>query len=106
MKISGILPLATAAILAGTAPALAQNGANPPATLEQPTQAPHSSSTGTSPDGMGSTGWTGGSRGSTETTGQNSEKSDSESAQQQPEMATGSDLKGPPAQFPAAKTPE
>jgi opacity protein-like surface antigen len=60
--------------------------------------------------GRGSTGWTGGSReqtkaepgvGSRALTGQ-----DQERAADQPEMATGVDLKGPPVRFPPAKTPE
>lgn len=85
----------------------AQSGTNPPAdTLEKPTAVPHSSGTGTAPDGMGSTGWTGGSRGQTETTGQGSSRTDPDAAQNQPSMATGADLQGPPARFPAEKTPE
>jgi hypothetical protein len=83
-------------------------------------------SSGTAPSDKGSTGWSGGSRdlpgqtgldGKTqnkpsETTGQNSADPsvlaahDAESAKTQPLMAEGLDLKGPPRQFPANKTPE
>jgi hypothetical protein len=54
---------------------------------------------GTAPEGRGSTGWTGGNRGPTGAT-------DSEAAANQPFMATGVDLKGPPQQFSAGQTPE
>ena len=66
---------------------------------------------GTAPEHLGSSGWTGGSRGQTKdgaTTGQNvgPSRDDPEAAKNQPSMATGEDLKGPPTQFPANKTPE
>jgi hypothetical protein len=54
---------------------------------------------GTAPEGMGSTGWTGGNRGQTGT-------GNLEAAKDQPFMASGLDLKGPPQQFPAGQTPE
>lgn len=101
---------ATLMMASGTMVSYAQTG-NPPAdAMEKPAAAPHSSSAGTAPHGMGSTGWTGGSRGQTEgsatTTGQNSRAQDSEAAKDQPSLATGQDLKGPATQFPANKTPE
>ena len=85
------------------------------------------SGSSSAPENKGNTGWSGGSqdqpsqgdRGgegkSSGTTGQNTPDSitkavegshDADSAKTQPEMATGEDLKGPPKQFPAAKTPE
>jgi hypothetical protein len=55
--------------------------------------------TGAAPDGMGSTGWTGGNRVPSGT-------GNPEAAANQPLMASGVDLKGPPQQFPAGQTPE
>jgi hypothetical protein len=57
---------------------------------------------------MGSTGWTGGNgshigTSNSQTTGAATSTSP---AADQPEMATGLDLKGPPTRFPADKTPE
>jgi hypothetical protein len=79
-----VLPLVTGAIMmAATITASAQGNAN----------------SGTAPEGMGSTGWTGGNRGQTGT-------GNPEAAKDQPFMATGVDLKGPPRQFPAGQTPE
>lgn len=68
-----------------------------------------SHSKGTAPGGMGSSGWTGGTGGAhigtsnAHTTGAAASES---SAADQPEMATGQDLKGPPTRFPANNTPE
>jgi hypothetical protein len=84
MKCLRVLPLVTAAILlAATIAASAQGNGN----------------SGTAPDGMGSTGWTGGNRGQTGT-------GNPGTAKDQPFMASGLDLKGPPQQFPAGQTPE
>ena len=80
MKPFWIVPLFTGAMLAA-APIMAQDNS------------------GTAPGGMGSTGWTGGNRGPTGT-------GNPEAAADQPFMATGVDLKGPPRQFPAGQTPE
>lgn len=92
---------AAIALLASPTLSIAQDGTNaPPATLEKPAAPPHTTGSGTAPDGMGSTGWTGGSLGATNSA------SDPEAASRQPEMATGSDLNGPPKQFPAQQTPE
>jgi hypothetical protein len=58
---------------------------------------------------MSSTGWTGGAGGAhignndPATTGT---VASAATAKDQPEMATGVDLKGPPTRFPANKTPE
>jgi hypothetical protein len=75
---------------------------------------------GTSPQNRGSTGWTGAhpeTGGATldhspnkpkgdATTGQSPPVHDESEAKDQPELATGEDLKGPPRQFPPSKTPE
>ena len=75
---------------------------------------------GTDPQNRGSTGWTGahpetggatldkGKPGNpkTETTGQSVDVHDQAEAMDQPAVATGEDLKGPPAQFAPSKTPE
>ena len=75
---------------------------------------------GTDPQNKGSTGWTGahpevggvtqdkGKPGNpkAETTGQAVQVHDQAEAKDQPLMATGEDLKGPPAQFAPSKTPE
>jgi hypothetical protein len=79
--------------------------------VENPANTPqHGTGTGTAPENIGATGWTGGSRGQTKdpatTTGQGTAAQDAEAAKDQPAMATGEDLKGPPKQFPANKTPE
>ena len=71
-----------------------------------------------SPADKGNTGWTGGSRDQpsqsgqgpgSETTGRapaSNPAHDAEAAKDQPWMASGEDLKGPPQQFPPSKTPE
>ena len=75
---------------------------------------------GTSPQNCGSTGWTGAhpqTGGTTldqspskpkgdATTGQSPTVHDESEAKDQPEVATGEDLKGAPRQFPPSKTPE
>ena len=75
---------------------------------------------GTSPQNRGSTGWTGAhpqTGGTTldqspskpkgdATTGQSPTVHDEFEAKDQPEVATGEDLKGAPRQFPPSKTPE
>jgi len=72
---------------------------------------------GDSPQNKGSTGWTGAhpetggatvepAKPSSETTGQGVQIHDQDAAKTQPWVATGEDLKGPPAQFPPSKTPE
>jgi hypothetical protein len=77
-----------------------------------PPSAENSSHTdGTAPHGMGSTGWTGGTGGAhvgknNETTGLSGRSDSSDPAADQPEMATGADLQGPPHRFPANNTPE
>jgi hypothetical protein len=81
-----------------------------PATPPSPENSAHSS--GTSPEGMSSTGWSGSGLGgshtgkSDETTGSGQRGASSDSAADQPEMATGADLQGPPHRFPANNTPE
>ena len=110
MKLVSWLPL-VALSLVGSAGALAQNNTPPAHTTEQsasPSQ--NKGNSGTAPAEMGATGWTGGTRGQTHdsatSTGQGNSGTNSAAAQDQPAMATGGDLKGPPAKFPANKTPE
>jgi hypothetical protein len=100
MKHLAMISIVAAALMAGAGGVLAQDN-----TPKQP-----NSNSGTSPAEMGATGWTGGTRGQTHDsatgTGQANSGTNSEAAKDQPVMATGEDLKGPPAQFPANKTPE
>lgn len=97
------LSLAVAIALTGTA---VQGQQSQPGETTPSHTDPHSD--GTAPGAMGSTGWTGGSgsrigTSNSQTTGASTSAS---SAADQPEMATGLDLKGPPTRFPADKTPE
>lgn len=106
MKHIGLIPLAAVIMVSGTY-SFAQN--NDPSTnaMERPATAPHSSGSGTTPDGKGSTGWTGGARDqSSQTIGQTTGSQDAEAAKDQPAMATGKDLKGPAKQFSPRQTPE
>jgi hypothetical protein len=78
-------------IIAATMPLSWAQNANPAAsTLERSGAAPHSSG------------------GGGDQTSQTKDAAirDSEAAKDQPFMATGLDLKGPPTKFPAARTPE
>jgi hypothetical protein len=111
MRKLGLMPLIAAAMLASATFSFAQNNTPPADAVENPaTTSQQNSGTGTAPENMGATGWTGGSRGQTKdsatTTGQGSAAQDAEAAKDQPVMATGEDLKGPPKQFPPNKTPE
>ena len=111
MKKPGLMPLIAATLMVSATYSFAQTNTPPANTVENPANTPqHSTGTGTVPENMGATGWTGGSRGQTKdsatTTGQNTGARDAEAAKDQPAMATGEDLKGPPTQFPANKTPE
>jgi hypothetical protein len=111
MKNLSLVPIAAAMLMAAATATLAQNNTPPANTVEQSTtpKQPNSNS-GTSPAEMGATGWTGGTRGQTQdsatVSGPGASAKDTEAAKDQPMMATGEDLKGPPAQFPANKTPE
>jgi hypothetical protein len=101
--------LIAAALLVSWTSSFAQSNTHP-SNVNNPSNTPqHSIGTGTAPENVGATGWTGGSRGQTKdsatTTGQASSATDTEAAKDQPSMATGTDLKGPSAQFPANKTP-
>ena len=103
MKTSAIAALA---MMAAATMSFAQGTATPPDDAPgRPTAAPKSTGTPDHPQKeYGAHGWTGGNRGSgSVTTGQSSS---SDPAAQQPEMATGVDLKGPPKQFKPAETPE
>jgi hypothetical protein len=110
MRALGVTPLIAAAMMVSAATSFAQNNTPPANAVENPSNTPqHSSGSGTAPENMGATGWTGGSRGQTHdsaTTGQGSDARDAEAAKDQPAEASGRDLKGPPQQFPANKTPE
>jgi hypothetical protein len=111
MRKLGLMPLIATAVMVSATVSFAQNTPAPANSVENPATTPqHSSGSGTAPENMGATGWTGGSRGQTKdsatTTGQGSGAQDTEAAKDQPVMATGEDLKGPPTQFPANKTPE
>ena len=100
MKQLSLMSLAVAMLAFLAAPSFAENNTNPQM-IEKPVALPQPGATGTAPDGMGSTGWTGGNRGQADPG-----KPNPESASQQPFMATGQDLQGPPMQFPAQQTPE
>ncbi len=105
MRTRRLMILAVSAMLPATQ-SFAQNNTPPAHTMEQPAAAPHSSGSGTAPEGKGSTGWTGGTRDQNpQTTGQGAAQ-DAEAAKDQPAVATGEDLKGPPTQFAPSKTPE
>lgn len=107
MKNFGLMSLIAATMMVSATHSSAQNSNPPASTLEQPTAAPHSSGSGTAPEGKGSTGWTGGARDqNSQTTGQGTSAQEAEAAKDQPSMATGEDLKGPPKKFPPNQTPE
>jgi opacity protein-like surface antigen len=102
------LVAASALLIALASPmALAQDHSATPPSPEN-----SSNSKGTSPEGMSSSGWSGAGLGgvhtgkSNETTGSGQRESSSEPTSDQPEMATGQNLKGPPHRFPANNTPE
>jgi hypothetical protein len=111
MRTLGLMPLIAVTVLVSATVSFAQNNTPPANAVENPATTPqHSSGSGTAPENMGATGWTGGSRGQTHdsatTTGQGNSAQDTAAAKDQPVMATGEDLKGPPTQFPPNKTPE
>src|ERR1700710_3144347 len=111
MRALGLTPLIAAAMMISATTSFAQNNTPPANAVENPSNTTqHNSGSGTAPENMGATGWTGGSRGQTHdsatTTGQGGGAQDAEAAKDQPVMATGEDLKGPPTQFPPNKTPE
>ncbi len=111
MRNLALMPIIAAALIGSASGTLAQNNTPPAHTVEQPqTPSQQNGKSGTSPAEMGATGWSGGSRGQTHdsatSTGAGNSGTNSEAAKDQPLMATGEDLKGPPAQFPANKTPE
>jgi len=111
MRALGLTPLIAAAMMVSATTSFAQNNTPPANAVENPSNTTQQNSgSGTAPENMGATGWTGGSRGQTHdsatTTGQGNSAQDTEAAKDQPVMATGEDLKGPPTQFPPNKTPE
>src|SRR5882757_11347891 len=106
MRALGLTPLIAAAMMVSATVSFAQNNTPPANSAENPITTPqHSSGSGTAPENLGATGWTGGSRGQTHdsatTTGQGNaaqDAKDAAAAKDQPAMATGEDLKGPPTQ--------
>src|SRR5262245_53210128 len=104
------ISLSTAVILlaAATASSAQNNMSLATGKAERPASQSDTTGSGMEHNGIGSTGWTGGSRspGNIDPGSQNASKVDPEASGQQPEMATGADLLGPPKQFPASKTPE
>ena len=102
MKTPGLTPLAAALLLVSSLTVSYAQGSD------------------VGPDHKGATGWSGGARdqpsqpggdksaapNAAATTGQKIEVHDEALAKDQPAMATGEDLKGPPAQFAPSKTPE
>ncbi len=102
---------AALALSAAAALLLAQESGKPSAAAQERPVAttPDSGGADASPKDKGSTGWTGGTRdqekrgvGSRALTGNDAQ----DLAADQPEMATGVDLKGPPHRFAPAQTPE
>lgn len=110
MKKPGLLPVIAALLIVSSNYSFAQNNTPPANTVKNPSNTTRQGTgTGTAPENIGTTGWTGGSQGQTKdsaTTGQSNAARDAEAARDQPAMATGQDLKGPPVRFPANKTPE
>jgi len=88
-----LITLFTAAALVFSSAAMAQNA---------------SGGNGDSPQNKGSTGWTGAhpETGGATTSGQAVSVHDDAEIKDQPLMATGEDLNGPPTQFAPSKTPE
>lgn len=89
-----------AATLSFGTSALAQENAP---MVQKPSSLQQNGSSGTAPEGQGSTGWTGGTGGSfigTQHQGSPSSPND------QPPVASGVDLKGPPVQNAPGKVPE
>src|SRR5262245_5126392 len=98
--------IAALTLISATTTTFAQKTATPPGDAPQTTAAaPKAHGTPDHPQKeYGAHGWSGGNRGSGSVTTRQSASSDP--AAQQPEMATGADLKGPPKQFTPAETPE
>jgi hypothetical protein len=103
MKPLCMISLAAALALSFSAVAVAQESSpGKDGMTEKPASMPQNNS-GTAPSGAGSTGWTGGTGGSfigTDHQGTNASPND------QPAVASGVDLKGPPVQNQPGKTPE
>ena len=98
------LALVIALTFAAPAISLGQDATPPPEAREKSTSPPNPPGVEHPQHETGTTGWTGGNRGAgTTTTGQGTA---SDPAADQPEMATGADLKGPPKRFPPSETPE
>jgi len=94
-----VLPIAALLLVAPTLAQAQEPTNSAPAKLNGPTTPQNGPNTGTDPANMGNTGWTGGRA-------DGNREGSKETSADQPVMATGEDLKGPPAQFPPNKTPE
>jgi hypothetical protein len=111
MKHAWAMSLAAGLLLVATGIATAQ-APNAPATEHPSNTTKQRSNSGTAPENMGASGWTGGRKDATpqaETTGSGPGDARSETPgniNNDSVYATGTDLKGPPAQFPATQTPE
>ena len=95
-------PLHMLVVLSVLGASAAQAQENAPM-VQKPSSLQQNSGSGTAPEGAGSTGWTGGTGGSfigTQHQGSPSSPND------QPAVASGVDLKGPPVQNVPGKTPE
>jgi hypothetical protein len=108
---SWAMPLAAGLLAVATTIAVAQ--VPNAATTEHPSNTTKQrSNSGTAPENMGASGWTGGRKDATpqaETSGAGPGDVHSETPgniNNDSVYATGTDLKGPPAQFPANQTPE
>ncbi len=83
----------------------ASQGTSEATSKDSSSTASPSQTDGTSPNNMGATGWTGPHRGPT-SPGNPGVAAPSDSPDKQPAVATGSDLNGPPKEFPSNKAPE
>lgn len=112
MKRVWIAPLTAASILVFTAGISAAQAPNQPHTEHPSNTTKQNSDSGTRPENMGTSGWTGGRQDAdsrSDTTGAGpsaAENNAPRNINDDSEYATGQDLKGAPAKFPATQTPE
>ena len=93
-----ILPVAAFLLLAPTFAQAQEPTNSAPAKLNNPATPPGGPTSSTDPGNIGNTGWTGGRP--------DTHRESSDQSTDQPQMATGENLKGPATRFPASKTPE
>jgi hypothetical protein len=103
MKNLGLSLVAAAMLALAMTPSLAQNDQNQ-AGGTHATPPGNAGGSDTSPDNKGATGWNGGAR--APTSPKADDAADAALAADQPLMATGLDLRGPPMRYPPSKTPE